>query len=82
MTWALTELFAAMEFGCIGQLSPDSALEVCGAQNEGWVVGEEPGVLTGVFYRKLVDFIESSLHDQFALSGRPGHQCVCISNQS
>ena len=70
-----------MEFGCIGQLSPDSALEACGAQNEGWAVGEEPGVLTGVFYRKLVDSIESSLHDQFVLSGRPGPQYVCILTQ-
>lgn len=80
-TWALTELFAAMEFGCIGQLSPDSALEAFGAgvqKKEGeWVLGgDEPGVLTGGFYRKVVDAIESSLHDQFVGSGLPGPQCV------
>ena len=31
------------------------------AQNEAWVVGEEPEILTGFFYRKLVGPIKSGL---------------------
>lgn len=81
MTWALTELFVAMEFGCIGQLTPDAALEACGAKQEGWTtVAEEPGALTGAFYRKIVGAIELSLDEQFRLSGQSGPQCVFISS--